>query len=431
MGEFRWFSFFGKTPFLGVGLLLALAIIPLSSNGQPSHRCGNELYRAQWQSTHPFWQSQQQQLEDWLDQTEVVEWLSQRSSIVIPVVVHVVYQNEVQNISDEQIHSQIDVLNADYRALNESLSIIPEPFQALIADMEVEFCLAQRTPDEEGTNGIVRVATTEEKIGATPSVHYSDAGGSDAWNPQEYLNIWLADMGGDFAGRANFPGEGPEAEDGVVIDPRFFGTIGTAWESFPYHLGRTTTHEIGHYFNLQHIWGIGSAACGKSDNLEDTPETSNTFLGNCPNVEIASCGSSDMYTNYMYYTDDACMAQFTPDQKAWMLATLNTLRPGLLTSAGCLPPGVDHPNEFGPLEVSLFPSPTSSFILLESTSGDPSGLQVELFSIAGRRLFQRTYSPNIRHRIELSWVPEGVYVVRIRQGETVKQKKIVVGPFEY
>lgn len=395
------------------------------------HRCGQEAFQHYFGPQNKQVLEQQRQIvRNWLDQQPEKTFLENRSPIVIPVVIHVVYRLNEENISDEQIFSQLDVLNSDYRALNESLSIIPESFQDAIADMEVEFCLAQRTPDEEATTGIIRVPTDVEAIGSLPDVHYSDAGGSDAWAPEQYLNIWVADMGGDFAGRANFPGQGPETEDGAVIDPRFFGTVGTAQASFPYNLGRTTTHEIGHYFNLQHVWGSGGASCGKDDDLTDTPETGNTFLGQCPNQEFASCGSSDMFTNYMYYTDDACMAQFTPDQKAWMLATLNTLRPGLLNSTGCLPPGVDNPNQFGPLTVLVFPSPARGFILLETTTGDEQDLAVDLFSIDGKRLSSRQYTPNIRHRIELSSLPAGVYVLRIRQGDVQFQEKFVVGRYE-
>ncbi|MEM1220817.1 MAG: zinc-dependent metalloprotease [Bacteroidota bacterium] len=411
-------------------LILSLWVAIPQSAGQ-THRCGQESFQHYFGPQNQLVLEQQDLIiRNWLAQQPAETFLETRSPIVIPVVIHVVYRLDEENISDEQIFSQLDVLNSDYRALNESLSIIPESFQDVIADMEVEFCLAQRTPDEEATTGILRVPTEVEAIGSLPDVHYREDGGSDAWEPEQYLNIWIADMGGDFAGRANFPGQGPAAEDGAVIDPRFFGTVGTAQASFPYNLGRTTTHEIGHYFNLRHVWGSGGAACGKDDGLADTPETGNTFLGQCPNQEFASCGSSDMYTNYMYYTDDACMAQFTLDQKAWMLATLNTLRPGLLNSPGCLPPGVDHPNQFGPLSVSVFPSPARDFILLETTTGNEQDLEVDLYSMDGRRLFSRKYSPNIRHRIELSSLPAGVYVLHIRQGEVQFQEKFVVGRYE-
>src|SRR5205085_7351896 len=140
-------------------------------------------------------------------------------------------------------------------------------------------------------------------------VKYTANGGHDAWNRDQYLNIWVCDLSGKI-GYAQFPG-GPAATDGVVIDYQAFGTLGTA--SIPFHLGRTATHEIGHWLNLRHIWG--DANCG-DDLVADTP-TQQTDNGGCPSFPHVTCSNGpngDMFMNYMDYVNDNCMNMFTAGQ---------------------------------------------------------------------------------------------------------------------
>lgn len=311
--------------------------------------------------------------------------LQSRNLITIPVVVHVVYQTAQQNISQEQIQSQIEVLNADYRAQNNNLNIVPQIFQNLIADMEIEFCLATSDPGGNFTIGITRTQTTKDDIGLSSDVHYASQGGAGGWDPERYLNIWVADMGENVVGRASFPGAVPAAEDGVVIDPRYFGTTGLAAGSFPYNEGRTVVHEIGHYFNLYHPWGAGTPTCDADDEVADTPLTSNNYLGECPQTLQASCGSLDMYTNFMYYTDDACMAQFTPGQKLRVLACLNGPRAGLLESMGCQPSDT-APQPLPSLVFSIQPNPTSGQVVLACEGPEGATCHIQVFDAMGRQL---------------------------------------------
>ena len=253
--------------------------------------------------------------------------------ITIPVVVHVVYYNNSENISTAQIQSQIDILNEDFRRLNADTINTPAAFQSVAADTEIEFCLATRDPNGNTTNGITRTSTSQTSFSTNDGVKYSSSGGKDAWNTSKYLNMWVCDLSGGLLGYAQFPG-GTASSDGVVCDYAYFGTIGTA--SSPYDLGRTTTHEVGHWLNLRHIWGDSN--CG-NDFCNDTPEHSGSNYG-CPSYPSTSnCSGNgnagDMFMNYMDYTDDACMNIFTNDQKNRMIATINTSRSGLLTSDGC------------------------------------------------------------------------------------------------
>jgi len=341
--------------------------------------------------------------------------LQQREVVTIPVVVHVVYKNEVENISLEQIYSQIEVLNEDFRAQNGDLDLVPPYFEDFIADTEISFCLAARTPDGEWTNGVTRTETPLDNIGMLSNVHYTDLGGRDAWEPAHYLNIWVADMGGSVGGRSSFPGQGPAGEDGVVIDPFNFGTVGIAGTSAPYDLGRTTTHEIGHYFNLEHVWGQGSPDCDNTDFVEDTPKSSKTYLGECPSGPLFSCDSPDMYNNFMFYTNDACMAHFTPGQKARMWAAMQQYRSGLLDSPGCLP---THVEDLGFMDFEVFPNPNAGLFKVQLPESSMESLLLEVFDGMGRLVFKKVCSPSqATFSVDLRTFGRGLYWLRL-SGET-------------
>jgi len=252
--------------------------------------------------------------------------------INIPVVVHVLYNTSAQNISDAQIQSQLTTLTQDFRKLNSDWSNTPSTFAGVVADCEINFCLATTSPTGTSTTGIIRKSTTVTSFSSNDAMKYTAQGGSDAWPAGQYLNLWVCNLGGGLLGYAQFPG-GATATDGVVINYTAFGSIGTAQS--PYNKGRTATHEVGHWLNLRHIWG--DATCG-SDLVTDTP-THNTSNGGCPShPKSNTCGTSaEMFMNYMDYTDDACMYMFSAGQKARMQALFATggFRASLTTSSGC------------------------------------------------------------------------------------------------
>ncbi|HHS95738.1 MAG TPA: zinc metalloprotease, partial [Phaeodactylibacter sp.] len=223
--------------------------------------------------------------------------------ITIPVVVHVVWNTAAENISDEQIQSQITILTEDFRRLNsDANNNWPQA-----ADAEIEFCLAGSDPNGNTTNGITRTQTSVTSFSTNDNVKFDATGGKDAWPSSQYLNFWVCDLGGGLLGYAQFPG-GPANTDGIVCDYQYVGNIGTATP--PYHLGRTATHEVGHWLNLRHIWGDGG--CGVDDLVADTP-VSDAPNFSCPTGHV-SCGSTDMIENYMDYTHDDCMNLLTLGQ---------------------------------------------------------------------------------------------------------------------
>lgn len=248
---------------------------------------------------------------------------------VIPVVVHVVHNTATQDISDAQINSQIDVLNKDYRKTNPDVAGTPGVFAPLAADARIEFKLADKDPSNNPTNGITRTATAVVSFTDDNKVKSSASGGHDAWNRDKYLNIWVCHLGGGLLGYAQFPG-GPAATDGVVITFTGFGTMGTA--AAPFHLGRTASHEIGHFFNLHHIWG-DVTNCTGTDLVGDTPNQGGPNFGApaFPHVTCSNGPNGDMFMNYMDYVDDNAMVMFTAGQVTRMQAALDGPRGSLGT----------------------------------------------------------------------------------------------------
>jgi hypothetical protein len=251
--------------------------------------------------------------------------LARSGVTVIPVVVHVVHKTAAQDISDAQINSQIDVLNRDYRMTNPDTASTPAAFMPLVADARIEFELATTDPNGAATTGIDRVATTTDTFSNDDAVKASATGGADPWPSDRYLNVWVCQLGGGLLGYAQFPG-GPTDTDGVVILHSGFGTTGTA--AAPFALGRTATHEIGHWLNLRHIWGDDGTGCNGSDFVNDTPNAAGPNYGApaFPHVTCMNGPNGDLFMNYMDYVDDAAMVMFTNEQVTRVQACLDADR---------------------------------------------------------------------------------------------------------
>jgi hypothetical protein len=243
---------------------------------------------------------------------------------VIPVVVHVVYHTLTENISIDQVASQIDVLNEDFSKRNPDVNSVPSVWRDAVGDARIVFKLADRDPDGAVTSGITRTSTLVAAFGDDDAVKSAASGGADAWPADRYLNVWVCHLE-DILGYAQFPG-GPAHTDGVVIDYRAFGASGTA-ES-PFNLGRTATHEVGHWLNLFHIWGDDGMGCAGTDQVDDTPNQAGPNTGN-PSFPHVTCGNGpdgDMFVNFMDYVDDRCMVMFTVGQVERMHAALDEVR---------------------------------------------------------------------------------------------------------
>jgi hypothetical protein len=298
--------------------------------------CGTTEYLNHCKAQNPALAGEMEKTNERLHQLEATPQKN-RQLITIPVVVHVLYQNAEQDISDQQIFSQIDVLNEDYRKLNANASSIPAAFSSIAADCEIQFCLAARSPQGLASNGITRTQTSVSAFSLNDAMKRSTTGGVDAWPTDKYLNIWVCNLANNLLGFATLPGTVIPALDGVVIGYKFFGRNTPLGGN--YNKGRTATHEIGHWLNLIHIWGDDDNAsdpCSGSDQVTDTPNQEGSNF-QCPSYPSPSCGNtSDMFMNFMDYTYDQCMNMFTTGQKTRMQNTISLQRSGLLTSYGCL-----------------------------------------------------------------------------------------------
>jgi hypothetical protein len=252
------------------------------------------------------------------------------SEVTIPVVVHVVYNTAAENISVAQVKSQIAALNKDYAATNPDKSKTPAVWAGLVTDTHIQFKLATKDPNGKKTNGITRTKTDETGFSDDDGVKSKTTGGANAWPSSKYLNIWVCTLAGGLLGYAQFPG-GPARTDGVVILNTAFGTTGTA--TAPFNLGRTVTHEVGHWLNLRHIWG-DTPDCSGSDLVDDTPNAAGPNFGKptFPHITCANGPSGDMFVNYMDYVDDAAMVMFTSGQVVRMRTVLDGPRKSLVTS---------------------------------------------------------------------------------------------------
>jgi len=261
---------------------------------------------------------------------------SERTAIVIPVVFHIVL-TDPSVVTNAQILAQLDTLNKDFAGTNADSIKIPSYFKPLFGKSAIQFCLAQRTPDGEVTSGIERTVTTQTSFTANDAVKHVSTGGANSWDNTQYMNVWICALSNNILGYATFPEEGMPEEQGVVIDYRSV----PGGSSTSYNMGKTLTHETGHFFNLYHIWGDDNGDCTGTDFVDDTPNQGASSSGCYNGIKTDNCttsGNGIMYQNYMDYSYDACMVMFTTQQVARMEASVIASRSALLTSNGCQAP---------------------------------------------------------------------------------------------
>lgn len=348
--------------------------------------------------------------------------------IVIPVVVHVLYNNTRQNISDEQIHAQLAALNRDFRRKNADTVNTPEVFRGVAADTRITFCLAKVDPNGYKTTGIVRKHTRESLFLADDQMKFSSRGGADAWDASRYLNIWVCDLFGRVLGYSTAPGANP-AVDGIVIQYTVFGYENNV--SAPYNKGRTLTHEVGHWLGLKHLWGdLEDGRCA-SDGVDDTPPQTGPSSGCAAFPKMSSCSVDsygDMFMNYMDFSDDACMNLFTHGQKQLMRSQFarGGYRNSLLSSTVCDGSGAQ---EAPPVEkesgIRVYPNPVVDVLRIEATSATITNREsVSIFNSRGALVLKKIITKKTES-IPMHQYPNGMYIVVVGDGADRKTLRVI------
>jgi len=394
----------------------------------PNRGCGATEYQEMEEQAEPSIKITRAQLQEQVNSyiANLKNYPTPQEVITIPVVFHVVYNTAAENVSDACIAQTLIALNKDMRKLNSDFATkTPSVFQAAAADVEIQFCMASKDPSGAATTGITRTPTTVTAFGLDNRVKYNSQGGKDIWDRNKYLNLWVCDMGTAYIGYGQLPG-GAAATDGVICHYKYLVSAGGCGVA-PYDKGRTTVHEIGHWFGLLHIWGNGGCS---SDNIADTPTQQNPSSG-CPTFPRASCSNGangDMFMNYMDYTNDPCMVMFTTGQKNVIKACLNGFRAPLKTSAASVCSSVGVGDIISSEHVSVYPNPSTGTFSMNITIPNISAGDMIVYNALGKAVLQKTitFSSGTDVEVDLNTNPDGMYLIRMETAEGTVIKKIII-----
>ncbi|MEM0939843.1 MAG: zinc-dependent metalloprotease [Bacteroidota bacterium] len=321
--------------------------------------------------------------------------------IYIPVLFHVVYHVAEENISDEQIASQLASLNRDFRKQNHDLEKVNDTFNDNIADSRIAFVFADRVQRLD-VQRIIRVQT-DQPVFTNSNLFATEEGGSDPIYPDRILNIWVANLADGLLGFFD--------DHGVAIDFKSFGTDGTA--TAPYHLGRTLTHELGHFFSLHHPWGVGG--CDEDDGIKDTPNQASS-IASC-DLQSTTCGSLDMTQNFMNMVTDDCLLFFTHGQVEKMRQHIDEVLPQMTLSEEALVLSAGSRSN----TIRFYPNPSKDGLYKVDKPFEE--LKIRVFSIKGGYLKSDRITGNL---LDLSDLSNGIYFISIGNTPTNSIRKIII-----
>lgn len=417
-------------------LLMKKCVLPVfflliasgSAWAQPSYRqcVTTELHS---RSAHRSHYAGGKAFEEWLTQAEAAE--SEKSIqdnddlYYIPVVFHILHNGEAvgngRNIGDNRVLEQIDILNQDYAKAFGTPGFNTHPSGA---DSRIRFCRAAVDPNGQPTSGIIRVNTTQAEF----SINSDNAAikGYSVWNTEKYLNVWVCKLSNNDLGYAQLPytdslqfnGIADVQPDGVVIDYRAFGNVPAGQGYSAYNMGRTATHEIGHFLGLIHIWGDGFGCNDNNatDYCNDTPKQANWTSG-CPTNVPASCDGStpNQQQNYLDYTNDACMNLFTNDQKRRMRVVMrNAPRRKTLFTTPTQCGVTANSNFISKAGWAFYPNPAADELVV-SPEEDGSIQRIEVLDMQGKRCLHQLCNGTEITPISVAGLQKGVYTLSVTE----------------
>ncbi len=432
------------------GLLIVLLLSPALSYAQ-GIRCGHEKLMERLESRPDIKQAyieNRQQAALKVQANAQAKSTKSTAAYKIPVVIHVVLtaaqQTQLGGTAGiiKRIDSQMKVLNRDFQKMNSDSNLIPAVFKPLYGNANMEFGLAHRKPNGQSTLGYEIITTTANSYDATggtvgsqfscSDVKYPSQGGAAAWDPSKYLNIWVTNFTQTsilgIAAPASFIGWGfPVGEVGVVINYRAFGKRSSMSDSYISGIdkGRTTTHEVGHFFNLSHIWGDNDD-CSDDDGIGDTPKQDDANYTACSPQVLTNCTGSaggQMYMNYMDYVEDGCMVMFSKGQ----VTVMQNFYPTAL---------IPDPNIFlFPTEVpqfeienqfDIFPNPTNGKININFASVPESLQNITITNMVGQKVYEQNAANTTIYNIDITGMSKGIYFVKCHFAEGMVTRKIVL-----
>jgi len=427
-------------------LSILILFLSISAFSQEVEQCGQTAYMEYLESINPgLKQNMDATFIQALAQSKIKTKTSQDTIHTIQVVFHIVYNTAQHNLSDDLITSQMRVLNECYTRTNPDTINTRDIFKPVAGDAGIRFVLATQDPNGNPTSGIVRVQTALTAFGSSPtSLALTDrvkqaTYGSEAWDTDKYLNIWVCDLssrGRDGllgyayppTGVDNWPGSSSFAtadRQGVVLHYKIVG------ENNPSSLAtgeKTAVHEVGHYLGLRHIWGDGG--CTVDDYMEDTPLASAANQNCYPSIN--SCYSTqpndlpDMIENYMDYTPGSCQNMFTQQQAAQMRANLTVFRATIFSTYIPAPPAPPIIYPFGVFSSTLT---NDVFVSLgELPEDDASQYVIKFFTPLGQVVHEAALSNEAYQAVNGIIGLHGAFIYQLtRDGEEIAKGKVVLG----
>jgi len=408
-------------------LLFLLFLLPSLVIGQ--HTCGADEYNQPFINNNPqHYQEIEDRLQDYIEKRNNNLSSQPYDPVTIPIVVHVVWNDSVENLHDSIIHRQIEVLNRDFNLQNTDTTILTDTLKLLPDNFKISFSLV--TEDSLGNphTGIIRVNTHQNAFGYWDNaIKFDSLGGSDPWDTKKYMNIWIGDLSGGLLGYSQFPG-GDDRTDGNVVDYAVVGNKKYPWTYGPdYAGGRVLVHEIGHWLNLFHPWwGGGSSWCG-DDGVDDTGKQDGPTYPNagCPDTSFSNCTPSEREAVkiYMDYCGDSCMVMFTKGQVERGRASLDLHRQQMFIPN--IP--VDTPEEIVINPFKIYPTITSGNITLELPMDTYKVVKVTLYDMKGSLLVEKDISHSPKYSLDISHLVDGMYLLHLTSnGLPIGSQKITI-----